>query len=455
MSNQRLDVLFINPRVRNESESPAYGCLWMMGYLKEHGFTAKYFDGNVESPQKLISLLFRSPQIIGLTATSLSYPAARRLIPEIRRIVKKSSLIVLGGVHATHLPEQTWHENPEVDVIVRGPGFQALQIILESPEEYKNEIPLLLGNGTPLSCDQLPLPAWDQINLEQFTGNYPVLDKPSTTTFTSFGCPHRCAFCSLHYKRPLYRPIHQLITELVYLEKRGVREVFLYDDEFNLNQKHVFRVCEALMASGLHKRLSFKCQMRASEKLTDPSMLEVMREANFKILYWGIESGSQHVLDSIQKKLTVEESERAIRLAKELGFQNYGFFMVQNLGEAWIDVQLTAQYIQWNRKYLDYAQFTVATPYPGSQLYNMAIDGNWFLPEIMDAQGRVDFSKFNTHGAVMNTPWMSADEAKTAKEHLEQLFYSSNRGVMLRTGRKLPKILKRVVPKWIKARVVK
>lgn len=430
-----MDIVFVTPPVKGYIESPQCGCLSMAGYLRNEGFSVDYVDGDVMglSHRDLAKhIIHLNPRVIGISATTLSYPSARKVITEIKK--QSNVKVVLGGVHATFKPNQCLKENPQLDYVVTGEGFLPIKGILEG----KFDTPLIHGEMS-IDINSLPLPAWDLVDLNDYRGNFPVLKYPSTTTFSSIGCPMLCSFCSLSYKTPRFRETDILVEELKILIKKGAKEIFLYDDEFNLMAEHALNVCEAIIKAKLHKKLSFKCQMRASERLVTKELLKTMKEANFTVIYWGIESGSQRVLDAIKKHLTVEECERALRLAHRERLSNFGFFMTQNLDETWLEMLKTADFIKTNEKYMKWCQVTIATPYPGSELWDIANREKWV--------NNLDFSKMFTNRAVMDTPWMTRFEAERARIHLESTFLGG--GIM----RKFRLYLRRFVPHKVKRTV--
>ena len=404
MSHNELDIVFVNPPFWGSSESPLYGCLWMSSYLRDLGYAVDYVDGevlNVDHRQLARVVAGKKPRVVGVSATSLNINSAERLIAELKK--QTDATIVLGGVHVTAIEGA---ESFGSDIVVLGEGFVPMKHILEGSRDP-------IRHGSAVDLDGLPLPAWDLVDLYDYLGNFPRLAKPSTTTFTSIGCPHRCSFCSLIYKTPRFRNPGIVCDELELLEKKGAREVFFYDDEFNLNRRHAHAVCSGIIDRGLNERLSFKCQVRSSRRNTTEDLLRHMKEAGFTILMWGLESGSQRVLDEgIKKNLLVEDSEWCLRTAHEIGLINFGFLMVQNIGETWEDVLQTASFLKRGKSYLPYSQVTIATPYPGSELHDRAVGGGW----IKNPQTIKD-----TYHPLMDTPWMTAEEALKAKDLLDSI----------------------------------
>lgn len=402
-----IDIVFATPHIRDTIQTPQYGCLWMASYLRENGFKVDYVDGDIIGLNDDVAktILKKEPRMVGVSANTLNYQSACELINTIKKLSPKTK-VVLGGPHATFTKEGCFKDSL-VDNVVVGDGFEPLKIILEKDDGGK------LLYGELVDINKLPLPAWDLVDLNKYTGSYPVFEKLSTTSFTSIGCPHRCSFCCAYYKKPRFRKADIFIEELRILYAKGVHEVFLYDEEFNLSISHALEICNAIIDSDFNKKMSFKCEMRCSKRNFNTELFQKMKEANFTVVFWGIESGSQLVLDANKKDLAVEDAIEALKLSSDFGFLNFGFFMTQNIGETWKEAMKTRTFIKKIRKYLKYGQVQIATPLPGSELWERATKEGWMKKKYDSSM--FDFSTLDPDRASMSTPWMGALDAELAR----------------------------------------
>jgi radical SAM superfamily enzyme YgiQ (UPF0313 family) len=117
-----------------------------------------------------------------------------------------------------------------------------------------------------------------------------------------------------------FRSPKNIVDEAEYLHTEfNIRQIAFFDDTINIPQQRAFEICDEIIKRGLHKKMSFTCQMRANEQLTSLELFQRMKEANFVRVEFGIESGSQKVLNFIQKSLKVDEAKRARARAASLG----------------------------------------------------------------------------------------------------------------------------------------
>jgi radical SAM superfamily enzyme YgiQ (UPF0313 family) len=408
-------VLLINPPVwedtgRHFSESPPLGLLWIASKLIQDGYHVDFLDAENRKMTRYdvsqyVKRKRRHDMIIGLTCTMLGYRSTAKLIQKHLWRYKT----ILGGPVAEIFGGNILKDIRDLNHLCIGDGFNAIQQIPNCDK--------IIFGGKETDFNELPMPAWGLVDFKNYKGNSPVLKWPSIDTFTNMGCPFQCVFCARPsiYKTPRFRSPENVVAELRYFTMRGVKEVFFYNDEFNVDLEHAIQICNAIIDAKkigkINKKMIFKTQLRTSENLLPERLLGCMAEAGFKVAMWGIESGSQNVLDKIRKGTTVQGNERALQLAHKFGIKNWAFLMTQNLGEKWQDVEKSRKFIKRNRKNIDWLQVTVSTPYYGTPLYAMAEKNGWIIDENTD--------RFSTHESVMNTPWMTAEEAIKARNYLQ------------------------------------
>ena len=152
----------------------------------------------------------------------------------------------------------------------------------------------------------------------------------------SRGCPFNCSFCSdATWKRTLRkRDPGKIVDEAELLITRyGIRELYFQDDTFNVDKTWFSSICNEIISRGLHKKCTFKCPMRANRNIVTDELFALAKKANFWMVFFGVESGSQKVLNEVCKNLTKEEIVRAFTIARKWGIQTYASFMVGNYPE--------------------------------------------------------------------------------------------------------------------------
>ncbi|MCX5771530.1 MAG: radical SAM protein, partial [Candidatus Hydrogenedentes bacterium] len=196
---------------------------------------------------------------------------------------------------------------------------------------------------------------------------------------TSRGCPFGCTFCykGIYGRRLRMRQPEDVVGEWEHLVRRyGVREIAVLDDAFTFDVGRAIRICELIVERGLaHVPWSTTNGIRVDN--VTPELFQAMRRAGCYRVYFGIESGVQSVLDSLKKGITIEQVRRAITLANQSGLEVGGYFMLGNVGETADDMEATIKFaLQLD---LDYAQFSIATPYPGTEMFEQVRRGGRLL----------------------------------------------------------------------------
>jgi len=231
------------------------------------------------------------------------------------------------------------------------------------------------------------MPSYDLLPMEK----YQVDGVRFGTVITSRGCPFNCAFCSssLQFgKRWRGHSDSRVIEELRYLyEKYRIREIEFLDDTFTLNMKRAVRIAKRIREEGLD--ISWSSSSRV-DTFTD-ELARAMKKGGCHTIYFGIESGSQKTLDFIGKGITPEQSISAVKKAKKHEIRALGAFVIGFPEETREDIEKT---IKFSKKVgVDFAQFTIATPYPGTRLWKYALARKLILT--------FDWRKYTTLDPVM------------------------------------------------------
>lgn len=298
-------------------------------------------------------------QVVGVTATSPQYPLAAH-IASILQNRKPAPVLVTGGVHPTTAPE-TCLEDPW-DHIVLGEGEQAMAALLSALERGEKP-PRRLQHGHLEDLDTLPFPAYDLVNLDAY--GYAIEGRRAQTLMTSRGCPCQCSFCSkgvwkktgVRFHSPQY--VESLAAHLA--TERGYRDLLFLDDSLTRNRDRILDICRRIEPLGLR----FRCYADVRSCTLD--VLRALRRVGCIEIGAGIESGSQRVLDLVDKGSTVEENTAFIERCRKVGIASNAFIMIGLPGESRETVAETREWMERARP--DKFGYNIFMPYAGTPVH--------------------------------------------------------------------------------------
>ena len=338
---------------------PPIGIMSLSSVLKEAGHECVIFDqANPDTPNPVIldEIKRQKPALVGLSFLSTtSYPYAKILARQIRA-TDSTVKLAFGGVFATLNAGLVKLQCPEVDFVCRGDGEQLLLDLLtqmDAPETvggltWMKDGKVISNPGRPIErhLDQWPFPDRESLRLD-FVESMP-LDVPAvlsmerfTTMQTSRGCPWPCVFCDI----PIFnegkwraRSAEHVVTELKHLEAHGYGSVYFVDDHFLLQPKRIESICNGVRQNNLTIQWGIEGRVDSVAQHLFPAMAK----AHCRTVMFGIESGSQKILDRLKKEQTLEEVTQAVTNAKKAGIEIvHGFFTVGNPDETVQDMKAT------------------------------------------------------------------------------------------------------------------
>jgi radical SAM superfamily enzyme YgiQ (UPF0313 family) len=444
--------LLISPKSRLPIEtrtSPSLGLAYLAAVSEQAGHEVRVYDGDVEESPLEAVLGEMKPDAVGITANTTQITAAWRDAALIKSA--GSALVVLGGPHPTVLPEES-AAKPFVDAVVRSEGEATWIEILSRLERDGPAAPLdgLLGitwrraDGAVASTpdrppipveglDALPFPAWRLFRLERYTNLQPTVDQVSGLSLpilTSRGCPYRCSYCSkIGPRRWRARPAESVVAEWRWLVREvGAAEIGVLDDSFNINRQRVLDICQALIDEGLH-RVPWIMINGIRANLADEEVLGAMKRAGCIRTAFGVESGNQAILDAVvDKHLTLDQVRSAFRAARAVGMETIGFFIVGLPGETEATMDDTIRFACELDPLV--ANFSIATPFPGTQMYEMVKAQGRVLAETWD-----DFVFFEGK-ARFEMPGLPAELVERKWKEAYRRFYLRPKRIARTLGRK-------------------
>jgi radical SAM superfamily enzyme YgiQ (UPF0313 family) len=364
---------------------PPIGIMSLSSVLKQAGHECVMFDqANPDTPNEVIieAIKKQQPVLVGLSFLSTtSYPYAKIFARQIRA-ADSTVKLAFGGVFATLNAPLVKLQCPEVDFVCRGDGEQLILDLLEhldDPEAvagltWLKDGKVVQNEGRPMErhLDQWPFPDRESLPLD-FVESMP-LDVPAvlsmerfTTMQTSRGCPWPCVFCDI----PIFnegkwraRSAEHVVSELKYLEEHGYGSVYFVDDHFLLQPKRIEAICKGVTDAGLSIQWGIEGRVDSVAQHLFPAMAK----AHCRTVMFGIESGSQKILDRLKKEQTLGEVTTAVKNAKKAGIEIvHGFFTVGNPDETVEDMKATFEFA--SKLPLDTFGFNRLCVYRGTPLW--------------------------------------------------------------------------------------
>lgn len=401
------------------------GILYLAAVLRENGFEVNVLDcqaSGVAYDYVKRELEREKPEIVGITSTTLTYKPALR-IAKIAKTVCPDLLVVLGGCHVTFWDFEALRECPYADVVVRKEGEltlldiarkvqtgESLHGVLGITYRHNGEIMRSLDRPYIENLNKLPFPAHDLLPIEHLrkTGGliFPVM--------TSRGCAFWCDFCTavrMFGRKYRTRSPKNIADELELLEREySAEEVAFCDDLFTFDQERIRKLCGEI----IRRRLGLKWTCGTRVDMVSRDLLVLMKRAGCIGVWFGVESGSQGILDKMHKNISVAQTIRAFKWAREIGLRTLAQVIIGFPGEtkqsAWETVRLV------ERISPDEAGFyNVATPFPGTPLYDIVIKNGWLRVK--------DFEKYDTTKPIFETPWLSMKDIEKIRELAFLRFY--------------------------------
>lgn len=411
-----MKIALIMPNTRNVQGTtcPPLGLIFVAAVLREKGHIVSIFDRNIDF-FVFTKLKKFKPDIIGLSA--LTGP----MLLDVVEIAKRAKAmfgetfpVVMGGVHASLLTEQTL-ENQFVDYVVIGEGEYTFAELVEAIENkkdvsrilglgYKREGKIVINKRRPLieNLDEIPLLPWDLVD-------YKTYFKFDVVLVTSRGCPYRCTFCyNLGFNEARWRGMstERTIEEIKNIEKLTKnKNLKFHDDNFAADKNRFYKILDYLSPD-------YNLFIETRINYVDEEFLKKFKKFKNVWLYFGVESGSQRILNKMKKAITIDQIKNAFQLCNKHNIRTTASVVLGSPTETEEELEMTLKLLD-EIKPTRYT-YCLYTPYPGSPLFDEIVaDGSFKPPTTLEgwAGFTVDIGK-----ADLDVANLSAVSSKKLKQ---------------------------------------
>jgi anaerobic magnesium-protoporphyrin IX monomethyl ester cyclase len=389
-AKNQYDVVLVYPpaevilEIYDVPDFPAIGIAYVGNYLeKTASITPALIDARLSrlSLQETIdAIVALRPKVIGISAMTSMVITADKVVRGVKERLPGVKAI-LGGFHATFLPDRTIQEFPSFDYLAVGESevsFATLVQRLLRGEDchgihgiWFNDGEKIVSSGRgdiPPTLDELGEPGWhlyDPAVMAEYVKSLPVM--------TQRGCPFSCTFCSRPYGQLVRRRTPALVIDEIArnVDRFGVGKIHFYDETFTVDKKHTRSLCEGLIERGLPARLGFTSMVHANT--IDLPLAKLMKQAGCVYVGYGVESGDDDIIKLMKKGVTKERLIRARKILRDAEITTMGYFMVGHPNETRRSIWRTIRFMaQLNP---DVAAIGIVVPYPGTETWEMARKG--------------------------------------------------------------------------------
>ena len=430
-----LYVTLVNPpyrtRLNQHPPFPPLGIGYLAAVLEKNNFQVEIVDCQAsrytfEDYKREIAK--RKPDIVGVTAPTRLYNSAKEII-RISKEIHPNTVTLLGGSHVTFWNEKALQECPQLDVVVRKEGeYTLLELaqLLEADKDISGVAGTTQRQGDGFifnvdrpyieNLDELPFPArhlWDLDAIRKEEDMFYLI--------TTRGCTAWCNFCAavrMFGQRYRMRSVQNVVDELEFLHKTYNAENFTFcDDAFTVDMKRTEELCEEINK----RNLKIKWNMGTRVDRVSKELLQKMKDAGCISMWCGLESATQEVLNDMHKGISTDQTRRALKWVRELGLKPTPNVLLGYPGET---VKSALNSIKFAEEVSpdDIAYYNVATPYPGTPLYDEVMKNSWVR--------NTNFDDYDATQPIFETPQLSIQDLQALYDYAFKSFYTRPRYVL-------------------------
>lgn len=415
------------------------GMLYLASSLMKAGHEVRFLNGAfMTNPAILQEVEKERPDVVGLYSTTFGWNKAQDAAKAIKEI-DRDIFICVGGPYPIATQEKCLEECEWLDVVVTGEGELTLNEMLERLAEgkglegvegvvYREDGVVRKNPPRPLimDLDSLPFPAREL--LEDAVSYIPppatFKRKPVAVMMTSRGCNRKCLFCfqiDRHRKTKIrYRSVENVIAEIELCLSQGYKEIKFLDDTLAENYDRAMQLCDEIKA----RKLDFTWFASACVNQVDKPLLTAFKEAGCWAILFGAESGVQRNLNTLRKGITVDDTRKAVKAAKEVGLKVLTPFLFGIPGQTFEDGLKTIEFACEIDP--DVANFHSITPFPGTELVDK-----------LEKYGTItgDLTDRTYQGAAFVPHTMTREEISELRQMAFKKFYSRPKYILGRIVR--------------------
>jgi len=428
-------------------EPPLWGAI-LAGFLRDKGYSVILYDAEAENwdYEETARRIQEVDPVLAAVVVSGSNPSASTMnMTGAGEIIFRTKQLdpdrktLLMGLHPSALPERTIMEE-QADFLCQGEGFYTLPELIDAIKNnsnnfaipglwYQKDGQVISNPRSPLmeDLDQIPQPAWDLLPMEKYRAhNWHCFEdiqnrQPYAVLYTSLGCPFNCTFCCINAlfgkHRIRYRSVDSVIKEINFLVNTyNVKNIKIIDEMFAMNERRVVELCDKI----IEREYDLNMWAYARVNTVTEKMLTKMKQAGINWLAYGFESGSKRVITDVTKGYKMEMVDKVVEMSYNLGFYicaNFIFGLPEDDYDSMNDTLKLMLDIN-----AEWANIYCAMAYPGSQLYDLAIENKWPLPESWQA-----YSQYAYETLPLPTKYLNGREVLAFRDYAFDVYYNSPR----------------------------
>lgn len=411
---------------------PPYSLIWIAAILREKGHTVNLIDANAlnlsysDLKEKMKTFNYDA-MIFRFIPTTFDWDmktaeSSKEINPNVKTI----------GICLTlwSLQRDIMHDAVCLDFYVPLEWETVIPKLIEALEKNSNLDEIqgisyithdkIIVNSPVTSIidyNSLPIPAYDLLpDFRLYRPNTPVHGNFSIL-YTSKGCPYACIYCTVSRTPFKIKSAEKVIDEIKLLNNKfNVKLFSFFDETFTIDRARVIKISETIRDQNLD--IQWYCNTRVN--LVDKELLQIMHDGGCTGIAFGIESGSQKILNNVEKDITIEQAKKAIEWTKESGIKVFTSYIFGLPGENWETIKETITFVKETLPHS--AQFNVAVPYPGTLLFSYAIEKGL----LSDTNWR----NLYQHKALMRTEKLTSQDLEKARKMAYRMLYFNSRWVI-------------------------